>query len=373
MKDDEIWARIGEPVARTLLGEPNATLSDQTDLRWRRRGSLSLNRKRGMWFDFESQEGGGVVDLVMRELNTSRPTALQWLRNRGFLPPSPTWGLNTRSPATPASSSFRSQSPHTRAQSIWDQSQTVPMSPEHPARKWLARRHLWRPEVEVPGPLRWLPALERSNHSGSVIALVAPPEHWVEAWPSLPTPTGVQKLTIDDDGSPVLDRPIESGGRSKRSLGDIKNGVFMVGFPHEWSGPTTVAEGVADTLALAARVDGPAVAMMSAGAMKTGPIADWLASIFSVTIYADNDAGAGPAAAQRLRHAINVLGGNAQARFTGRGKDPAAAAAAIGFEELDERTLRWCMSFAAHLSDLHGWPPWESQRLAIVHITGGAR
>ena len=373
MNDSDNWAQIGEPVARELLGEPNNSLSNPTQLRWGNHGSFSLDRNRGVWFDFESGEGGGVLDLVVKVLNIPRAEALEWLKIKAFLRPSMTAVPRHRPLPARTSSESRRQFLEALPRDIWDRSQPIPMDPHHPARKWFAKRHLWRPEIEAPEALRWFPSLGANCHSGAILALVAPPEHWVTAWPSLPVPDGVQQLNIDSNGVPALDRPQMTGGVQKRSLGTVKDGVFMVGCPHAWSGTTRVAEGVADAVALASRFDGPALAMMSAGAMRAGSVATWLSSMTKVIIYADNDGSAGPVAAQHLRHAVNAQGGNAEARFTAHGKDPADAAAAAGFDQLDERTIGRSISFAARLSEQHGWPLWECQRLAIIHMTGGTR
>lgn len=73
------------PVALRLLGEPNSTLSRGNDLRWGRKGSLSIDLSKGAFFDNEANVGGGVIDLVMREQHCDQRDALDWLRREGFL------------------------------------------------------------------------------------------------------------------------------------------------------------------------------------------------------------------------------------------------------------------------------------------------
>lgn len=85
MSDDALAARMGE-IARTLLGEPNPRHSSGTDLRYGTNGSLSIDPDAGVWFDHESAEGGGVLDLLARQ-GLQNGSALDWLRDRGFLPP----------------------------------------------------------------------------------------------------------------------------------------------------------------------------------------------------------------------------------------------------------------------------------------------
>ena len=54
----------GRLIAVQLLGEPNPRLSNEDDLRFGTYGSLSFKTSSGQWFDFENQQGGGVVDLI---------------------------------------------------------------------------------------------------------------------------------------------------------------------------------------------------------------------------------------------------------------------------------------------------------------------
>jgi putative DNA primase/helicase len=57
------FASLMEPVARRLLGEPNEKLSKKNELRYGANGSLKILLKEGMFFDFETKEGGGVLTL----------------------------------------------------------------------------------------------------------------------------------------------------------------------------------------------------------------------------------------------------------------------------------------------------------------------
>ena len=99
--------------------------------------------------------------------------------------------VNTRTTTT-----SRTSGPGPKAQdlrpyaiNLWHQSVPIPNSREHPARMWLASRHLWRPELPLPGAVRWI----RSEHlhhdfqgAGAIIAMAAPPDAWLTSWPSLP-------------------------------------------------------------------------------------------------------------------------------------------------------------------------------------------
>ena len=59
--------KLIEPLARMFFGEPNKRLSKTGELRFGNSGSKSVKLKTGQWFDHESNEGGGVLDLIKRE------------------------------------------------------------------------------------------------------------------------------------------------------------------------------------------------------------------------------------------------------------------------------------------------------------------
>ena len=63
MSDDD-FGRYIEPVARKLLGEPNARLSSRTELRFGTNGSKAIDLKNGCWYDHEAQAGGHQGNLV---------------------------------------------------------------------------------------------------------------------------------------------------------------------------------------------------------------------------------------------------------------------------------------------------------------------
>src|SRR4051794_31574504 len=61
------FTQIIGPLAQSFFGEPNRAMSSEFELRYGARGSLSVDLKKGTWFDHEADEGGGVLDLVTRE------------------------------------------------------------------------------------------------------------------------------------------------------------------------------------------------------------------------------------------------------------------------------------------------------------------
>jgi len=79
------FAQIIEPLAKQLLGEPNAAMSSLRELRYGSRGSFSVDLAKATWFDHESNEGGGVLDLVTRETKLTGQDRLDWLKQHGFV------------------------------------------------------------------------------------------------------------------------------------------------------------------------------------------------------------------------------------------------------------------------------------------------
>lgn len=81
-------AKLMEPAARLLLGDPNERMCSALELRWGRKGSISVDLERGIWHDHATDEGGGLLDLIHREVGTATTrAAFEWLERAGLLPP----------------------------------------------------------------------------------------------------------------------------------------------------------------------------------------------------------------------------------------------------------------------------------------------
>ena len=251
---------------------------------------------------------------------------------------------------------------------IWADTDPITSDHRHPARRWLSNRNLWRPQVETPAQLRWLPASRTRpgphTGAGSIVALLAIPEDWAHAWPELPHPNAVEIIAVDVDGYPATDRPQQAGGLGKRTLGNKTGAVLFLGNPllHHAESPVRVAEGVADALALAARFTGPAVATMGDAGMNAYQFAMWLANApQGVIIHADNDP-AGQRAASSLCGGIRIHSGTARAVLPPEGKDAGVAASLNPFQPL---TKTW-PGYADTLAQINNWPTWEAQRQAAL-------
>jgi 5S rRNA maturation endonuclease (ribonuclease M5) len=79
------FAALMEPIARELLGDPNKELSKGDKLRFGTNGSLSVDLAAGRWYSHEEELGGGVLDLLARELGlATRAEQLRWLESNDF-------------------------------------------------------------------------------------------------------------------------------------------------------------------------------------------------------------------------------------------------------------------------------------------------
>lgn len=85
MSDRGDFAQLMGPVVRRIRGEPNAALSSELELRYGTHGSLSVDLKKGTWFDHEANRGGGVLDFLAREKSLDKLGAVAWLRSQGLL------------------------------------------------------------------------------------------------------------------------------------------------------------------------------------------------------------------------------------------------------------------------------------------------
>ena len=376
------WEALVEPVALALLGEPQSRTS--TEWRYGRKGSLAVHvagDRRGTWYDYEAGVGGGVRALVEHVEVLDRAEALAWLRERGLLPvgvgPSGRVGPGARQ----TSSSHRRAGPRVSEQGLppenrstgrtgpgfppddpserrkvaegyWLRSTAIPASPEHPARRWLARRHLWRPQLELPPAVRWLPA-HRGPAAGALVAAFWPPGEGQL--------TGVQLVHVDAAGLPAPDRPGPEG-LTKRSHGSLAGAICVLGLPAGAPG-INVAEGLADALALAARLPWPAVCMGGTAGYRNQALAAWLAGFGAVHVWPDTD-GPGLEAARALAREVRRLGGNPSIKKVTRGADPGAAGAPLA--EIHGEAWR---EYAAHLQR-DGLPGWEAGRVASVMLAG---
>ena len=125
--------------------------------------------------------------------------------------------------------------------------------------------------------------------------------------------------------SAALDAPDRSDPLNKRSYGRTAGAVAAFGVLDAVAG-VTLAEGIADALALAARFRPASIAAFGAGGLAHPATVAALATIASATLYPDADR-AGHAAADALQAAIERHGGRLRRADLPPGMDAASMTA----------------------------------------------
>ena len=246
-----------------------------------------------------------------------------------------------------------------KARRTWRRGVLRPGDPQHPARLWLADRHLWPSWVMLPPILRWLPygGTDRTR-AGDVVAAVG--------IPGAGKLSGVHMVHVDDAGRKVFD----SGGRDKVDRGLHTGAVCIIGMwpPGASSMAVHVAEGLADCLAIASRRSEPVVCMNGTSNYRRADLAEWLARFDAVTVWPDSegkDDGRGLGTARDLGRRIangQVAAGRASSVQLAHvdAEDPGAAGAPFPVVDL----ARW-RSMAAAIK-AGGLPRWDAERRAAA-------
>lgn len=251
------WAEIIGPIARELLGDPNKHLSTQKELRFGRKGSLSVDLPKARWFDHEGGEGGGVLDLICREIGGDAKAAWQWLADRGYIGASVARLPATRKAKPKAAPAPKELDPETAAKSALAARQWAEARPIEgtPAELYLRRRGLDR----WPASVRWCPAFQ--------------------AFPDDPHPRPAIVFPVTDDAGAVIavqavrltaeGRKIAS--RAKTSLGPVGSGFFrLLG-----RGPLHICEGPETALSVWLATGAPVFATcgpIAARRIETAPV-----------------------------------------------------------------------------------------------------
>lgn len=264
-------------VARALLGDPNPALSDARHWRWGRRGSLSIDPARGLWWDFEAGTGGGVIDLVAHVQRCDRTAARKWLSGAGL----PTQPMNRLQRKARDDRDARRKA----AMALWNEGQPVAGSI---VAAYLAGRGL--PGVlshpALRPVLRFAPACPFG--SGNTPAMLALLTGIADAQPQ-----AVRRTALLPDGRRRLDG--QGAKLPHKALGPCGAAVVRLAGPDTPSAVLAVCEGVETGLSLLAAGVAPLWACTSAGTLGALPV---LPGVQRLLIFADHDP-PGLAAARR--------------------------------------------------------------------------
>ena len=78
---------IIQKVATILMGEPNAQLSNECEIRYGTYGSLSIAIDKNTFYDHESNIGGGILDLIKLKTGLDQNVkAVDWIKEHGISP-----------------------------------------------------------------------------------------------------------------------------------------------------------------------------------------------------------------------------------------------------------------------------------------------
>lgn len=295
--DEGGLARQMPAVAQLALGPPNKALSNSREWRYGRKGSLSVDPRRGLWFDHEAGTGGGVLDLVRVTQNlSSNQAAADWLKVRGILQddrrerPHKAHKMPAIQGNSPASNGRASGAAGAhpavywnldgapentlRACAIWRD--RIPLS--HPSAApvvaYLAGRGLPPPYPEI---LAFAQLQRPDTHDFLPTLVVA------RQCPVVGMVRGIQRIFLDPSGGKYR------GGTAKMSLGKIAGGraELLWEFRPE---RLLIAEGV-ETALSAARILDYSAAWAMCGAFPNEIVLP--PSIRLATLMADNDASEG--------------------------------------------------------------------------------
>jgi hypothetical protein len=264
-------AKKMEATAHALLGDPNARNRRGKEWRYGNKGSLAIDLSKGTWFDYEAGEGGGVLDLIKREIGGDTRRALEWLeRETGNYVP--TVKLASKSDAEKERSNLRDA-----ALRIWREA--VPAAGTL-AQHYLSNRRVGFgaqfDDVRFHGNCPFgKDAAGQNQKMPCMVVLVRDP--------GTRDPIGIHRTAISPEGR-KLDR---------KMLGPCHGGVAMLG-NHSPDADLAIAEGIETSLSAAKLFKRPVWATLTAGTMKSfHPIG----GVSGLIIFSDNDS-AGIAAAQ---------------------------------------------------------------------------
>ena len=378
------FAKLMPDVARALLGEPNAKLTKGDKWRYRNKGSLSVDVKEGQWNDFEAGQGGGVLELVEVERQTDRAGAIQWLKDNGHLPKSPTRrvGRFKRRSARPTRHRTRAERPRTAqkpkpdkeksdmqifAQKFWAQTEAIGNNAEHPFWRWATvgdKPGVLHPYCRVPPAIRWT-----TYRGGAVVAGIFPLNAWGSDGAPFALPVAVQLIAIDGQGNKryVLG---PNKDLDKCSYGEVSAGVFSLGDPT--SARVNIVEGVADALAVYSREPGAVLATLGSNAKLANmpDVIDWLCTR-ETWLYPDNDENkASEKGTEALIDCIKVKSPDAKVlKVNARavGDDPGEWAKRTPFADIE----RYDFDEKRGILFDSGLAWGEAERIAVQHFNGG--
>ena len=266
------WAAVMGDVAIALLGEPNAALSSERELRYGHRGSLVVHIAgpyAGRFRDHEAGTGGGVLDLIGRERGGARCEAWAWLCAHGFLSGQsvPARQRHPGAVLTHSTGADLSRNNRAYAHQLWKEAR--------PLRGTLAEAYLHRRGVEVTGAraLRFHPRLRHPRAPYSFLpCLVACVQDCGGRF------LGIQRTYLEGPHKAPV-RPV------RMSLGRLTGGAVRLAEPADEV--LLVGEGIESAAAAMQQFDLPGWAALGTPGLRALVVPE---AVREVVIAADRDA-----------------------------------------------------------------------------------
>ena len=324
-KDDipTLAPTIIDEVAFILMSDRPYTETD-IDLRFGNKGSFSVNKRLGTFYDFEQNVGGGLLKMIchLTELEHERQ-AVDWLTEKGFIDGTFTPAERTHRPKKvlrQTGDMFKV------GLKLWQKAKPIGFYQHHAVRRWCLHRNLFPSYKELPPTIRW------HEGKGYIIVALASIQDFIAQHPAPPKPRQFHLIAIDRQGRK---RAAFKDLTDKRTYGSPSaTCVALFGDPS--STEINICEGVADALAIIARFPKKCAlaSITTLHKIKNCPhlIAHLTAKGRSVTLFSDNDL-AGRKAQNDLAHVLYERGGEVFFGGDASVKDPAEAAAKEGQNE----------------------------------------
>jgi hypothetical protein len=258
--------------ATKLLGQPNLTLSAGDNWRYGRKGSLSVDIKRGRWFDHEAGMGGGVLALIRYMTGTDNRGAFNFL---GLEPePGASYSMAPQRVQRAVSDDKRDSSIQISREKrialalrLWE----AAIDPAGTlVETYLASRRLHLPDDEPKRVIRFHPACPFGGNA------VHP--CMVALFRDIVTgePCGIHRTALTTDGGKI----------DKKMLGRAGGAAIMLSKSAEVTHGLGIAEGIETALSVLNTGWAPVWAIGSAGCIAAFPILDGLDAL---TVFADAD------------------------------------------------------------------------------------
>ena len=316
---DTLVPAIIDDVAHELMSGQRIFHDTDSEVRFGNRGSFSVNKQLGTFYDHEQQIGGGLLEMICHLCGFEKHgEAFNWLREKGFIdgtftpPQRPRPQVQPRSQATGDMFKVGSK--------LWNESVSIPFYQNHPVRCWCRHRNLFPGHKELPPTIRW------HSEKHFIIIALAPISDFVHAYPADPEPKQFHLISIDKQGR----KGNAFNGDDKRTYGrSQKPCVALFGDPK--LDEIAICEGIADALAILSDPDAPDTASATVTTFQKLIRCDTSMSHLAsraVTIFADNDE-AGRKAQDAIGNALYERGADVFVHENLTAKDPAEAAAEV--------------------------------------------